>query len=326
VEDSELGSEWAGVWTRQQAVASLGRARVATRLRQGYWQEPYPGVCTDGGTVPDPEQRAWAAVLVAGEGACAAGRTAARLHGLPLIDDDDPATGALDLVHDDVLASRSRTVRGNPLALPYDVAFARGGSADTALVLHQRRGSLDPDERTLTASGLHVTTPARTLFDCAALLTHDALVCAIDNALHRELVTVAQLNELAQRHRWMPGAPAFRAALAVADGRAESPAETLTRLLLLPHLPGLVPQVELRQGGARFDLADEAARFAVEADGRRGHAGEVMAAKDQRRDRRTTGLGWRTERTRWFELRRQQAALVTRMVAAYAEHTRHRAA
>lgn len=325
MEGSELGEGTGGNWTRKAAVALLGRARVDALVRDGYWQELYPGIYTDGGTLPDPEQRGWAAVLAAG-GGCAAGRTAARVYGIPLIDDDDPATGALDVVHDDVLASRSRTVHGGDLLLPCGVAFARGGCADTRLVLHQRRNEVAPEEVMQVGSGLLVTAHARTLFDCAALLTQEALVCAIDDALHRKLVTAAELGRTAERRSWMPGAPSFRAALARADGRAESPAETLTRLLLLPHLPGLVPQVELRRGGARFDLADEAALFAVESDGRRGHAGDEMAAKDHRRDRRTGGFGWRTERVRWFELRRQQAAVVDRVVASYDEHTGRSAA
>ncbi|MCU1591740.1 MAG: hypothetical protein JWP11_2996 [Frankiales bacterium] len=325
MDGSALGEGTAGIWTRRSAVARLGRARVDALLRDGYWQELYPGVYTDGGTLPDPEQRGWAAVLASG-GGCAAGRTAARIHALPLIDDDDPITGALELVHDDVVASRSRTVHGRELLLPYDVVFARRGSADARLVLHQRRGLVAPEDTRQRGSGLLATTPARTLFDCAVLVSHEALICAVDDALHRKLVTADELARLAERRRWLPGAPAFRAALAQADGRAESPAETLTRLLLLPRLPGLVPQVEVRRLGVRFDLADEAARFAVEADGRRGHTGDAMAAKDHRRDQRTSAAGWRTERVRWFELRRQQAALVARVVTSYEDHAQRRVA
>lgn len=100
-------------------------------------------------------------------------------------------------------------------------------------------------------SGLWVTTPARTLLDCARLLSHEALVCALDEALHRGLVALDDLQAYAERAGQL-GAPALREGLAVSDGRAESPAETLARLLLLPVLPGLVPQVELfvTQGGS----------------------------------------------------------------------------
>jgi very-short-patch-repair endonuclease len=85
--------------------------------------------------------------------------------------------------------------------------------------------------------------------------------------------------------------------------------------------PGLVPRVELFDAGmrlvARLDLGDEEAKLAVEADGKKGHAGTQMVAKDRRRDRRTGSFGWATERTTWFEVRRQQAALRERVVAAH---------
>ena len=42
-----------------------------------------------------------------------------------------------------------------------------------------------------------------------------------------------------------------------------------------------------------------------------------MLAKDQRRDRRTTILGWHTERVTWFNVRREQRATVQRVVAEY---------
>ena len=108
---SSLGAHSAGIWTRREALARLSRARVAAMLREGYWQSPLPGIYADGGTVLDPEQRAYAAVLASGEGAVAAGRTAARVFGLPLIDDDDPATDAYDLVNDDVAAASSRSAQ-----------------------------------------------------------------------------------------------------------------------------------------------------------------------------------------------------------------------
>lgn len=75
---------------------------------------------------------------------------------------------------------------------------------------------------------------------------------------------------------------------------------------------------------ARVDLGDEQRRFAVEADGRRAHAGEVMRAKDRRRDKVTGRLGWATERVTWSELRTKRAETLRRVVAAAEEHDRHR--
>lgn len=117
-----------------------------------------------------------------------------------------------------------------------------------------------------------------------------------------------------QRH----GAVLGRAA-ALADGRAESPHKTLLRLLLRPVLPALVPQVRLLDEAARivarFDLADDEIKLAVEADGKRGHAGDGMVAKDRRRDWRSEQLGWTTERFTWFDTRRRQEETRLRVLA-----------
>ena len=307
---ADLGATSRGVWTRQQALGVLSDSAVRTALRRGEWQVLWPGTYADAGQVSDAGQRAWAAVLAGGRGAVAAGRTAARLHGLVLVDDDDPATGAHERVQDDVLVPVSR-----PALTAGRRRLHRHGWPPYGAVRHR--------------SGVLVTAPARTVADCARLLAPDALVCLVDDALHRGLVTAAQLVALADDRRWSPGAPALRRALALADGRAESPAETLARLLLLPALPGLVPQHRLvdRRGWtvARFDLGDPRLRLAVEADGR-AHRGEVSAARDHRRDRRSAALGWRTERCTWWDLRRGQQVLVARVLAAAADQARRQAA
>lgn len=328
---SALGGDTLGTWTRRQALSILSASEVDTLVRQGVWQVLWRGVYADGGFDPSPSQRAWAAVLAAGHRepvqrlpprtgpiggagaaasvqrppaatrlrAAAAGRTAARVWGWPLVDDDDPATAACEHRSDEVVVARHLPVQhweGRRL-LPQQ---SRLGPAD--VVQHP--------------SGPWMTAPARTLLDLAGRLSHEALVCAVDAALHRRQVTVSSLLRIAGPGT--RGAPALRRAVAVADKRAEAPTETLARLLLLPVLPGLEPQVELFDVSsrlvARFDLGDRVVRLAVEADGKRNHAGEAMVAKDRQRDRASERLGWCTERVGWFELRRRQAHFVRRVV------------
>jgi hypothetical protein len=305
---ARLGASSCGVWTRREALEVLSAGQVDALVRANTWQVPWRGVYADAGHVLDAEQRAWAAVLAAGGAvsgsggrrlrAVASGRTAARLWRVPLIDDEDPATGADDHRFDDVTVDRN---------------LVRQEHAGRCLV--PQRSSLGRDDVVQLSSGLWVTTPGRTLLDCALLLTAQALVCAVDAALHRHLVRRDELRPPPRR----PGAALLRSAVSSADARAESPPETLARLLLLPRLPGLEPQVELFDHAARliarFDLGDREARLAVEADGKAGHAGAAMVAKDRRRDRRTEALGWHTERVTWWELRREPAALVRRVVA-----------
>ncbi|WP_019201018.1 hypothetical protein [Tsukamurella sp. 1534] len=84
-----------------------------------------------------------------------------------------------------------------------------------------------------------------------------------------------------------------RAALAEADGRAESPPETHTRLLL--HRDGLTlftPQVVIDEGRFRLDLGTREFRVAVEYDGR-DHADPGQQTLDvARRNTLRHDYGW----------------------------------
>lgn len=318
---SSLGASSGGVWTRPQALAVAPPGQVRAALSR-HWQVVWPGTYADAGYVLDPEQRAWAAVLASGGAgqpvpcdpdvetgpqrrrlrAVACGRTAARCWGIPLIDDDDPATGGCERLVDEV----SVWAHSPPLR--------HGGR-----VLRRHRLRLHPGDIVRTGGGCFVTSPLRTLVDCCALLAPEAAVCALDHALHRGLVTRSRLDEAVAVRHGLPGSAGLRTAVGRSDARAESPVETLTRLLLLPVLPTLEPQVELcdEHGRvvARFDLADRTRKLAVESDGKAAHSGPAMVAKDRARDRRTERYGWWTERVTWYDARRRQAETVERVVA-----------
>ena len=308
---STLGARSGGTWTRAQALELLTPGEVDGFVRSGTWQVVWRGVYADAGHVLDAEQRALAAVLAAGGAgqtgrhlrAAACGRTAERVHGLPLLDDDGR--------YDDVA-----------------VATRTAGARWSGRVLRPYELHLPPGTLRRRPSGLLLTRPAPTIGHLSTLLGRTALVCALDAALHAGLVDGEELAAVAAARAGCPGAPALREAVAHADGRAESPAETLARLLLLPELPQLRPQVRVvdRWGRvvARVDLGEEEARFAVEVDGVRGHAGAQMVAKDRRRDRTTEDLGWHTERLTWADLRATPRATVRRVRAAYDRHLARR--
>jgi very-short-patch-repair endonuclease len=333
-----LGDGSLGLWTRPQALALMTRGTL-NRIASRSWQIPFTGVYADAGYELSAVQWAQAAVLASGGAgqpmeygepradgsrrsrlvAVACGRSAARVWGLPLIDDADPATHATEYLLHDVQVWRS---------LPTMTAPARAGGPD-------RAGGSDragrPDRPQLRrhrltglggglmqhGTGLWLTTPLRTALDCVTLVSPEAAVCVLDDGLHRELFTSAELTAAVAARAGKPGATALRAAVASADGRSESPNETLARLLLQPTLPGLEPQVQLHDERgrllARFDFGDRAVRLAVDMDGKRGHAGEQMVAKDRKRDRASARHGWWTERGTWWEVRRDQAAFVARV-------------
>lgn len=299
---SSLGDGTAGVWTRRQASdLQLSDEQIEHLVATGDWQRIHRGVLADSGVVPDALMRGWATVQAGGGfgEAWAAGRTTARLLGLPLIDDHDPATGAEEHVLDDVAVKASRHPRHRQTLTVQRLDLKHG---DTVLI-----------------GGCPSLTLDRALPGLAGTLSFEALVCLLDAALHDGLIDAARLDAVVAAQAGRRGCRVLARAVALADGRAESPAETLARLILLPDLPGLVPQVEVFDRAmrevARFDLADEELKLAVETDGVRGHAGAQMVAKDQRRDRTTGAYGWTTERCTWWELRRQQEQLRVRVVA-----------
>lgn len=306
------------MWRRHDALAVKSRSQVQEQLERGRWVGAFRATYIEATGDVTVGQRELAAVLAT----CPRGlppevdgvptavaclRSAARVWGLTLINDDDPATGGNEHLWHDVSTDRNLARESTPTAEGH--------------VIFRHRLTFVRGDFVRLAPGLWVTTPLRTALDCAARLPLDAAVCLLDNGLRRRLFTEAELQAgVAARAQW-PGVRRIAQAVSLADRRAESAAETLARLLLLPHLPGLVPQVKISnlRGAviARADLGDKAVRLAVEADGKRWHAGEPMVAKDRARDRKTEALGWYTERITWHELRCQQAAVIARVVARH---------
>lgn len=319
-----LGSEARGVWTRKQALKVTTPGRVRGLLAAGIWQSPLPGIYADGGSRLTPCQRA-VAVTLGHKGSVACGRTAARWWQLPLIDDDDPATGARECSIDDIASTSTRTVKG-AAAPKLPLAWQATCIEAQVRVVHHHRLVI-PEADTVDIGGAKVLSLRRTLADCARLLTHEALVCALDDALHRELLTVEDLGHLVDRRRGRPGGVELARAVSLADGRAESPLETLGRLILLPVLPGLVPQVKVFDRAvnlvARLDLADEVRRFGVEADGKAAHSKPKQVTRDARRSDRVSAQGWGPlSRYGWWEARCTPDQLRERILREFARHAR----
>ncbi|MFQ1003530.1 type IV toxin-antitoxin system AbiEi family antitoxin domain-containing protein [Modestobacter sp. SSW1-42] len=115
------------------------------------------------------------------------------------------------------------------------------------------------------------TGPARTLVDCARSWSLEDAVIAMDAALHSEEVTEAELRTAVLEQTHWAGIGAAARAAGLADGRAESPLETLGRLRMLGSgLPAPELQMDLhgpRGFVGRVDAWWEDAAVAVEFDG-----------------------------------------------------------
>lgn len=136
-------------------------------------------------------------------------------------------------------------------------------------------------------SGLRVAGPTDTLVACARDLGLLDLVALIDAALHSGECSVPQLESACRPQR--REAPALRRALRYADGRAESPWESLLRMLHV--LCGIRVDSQVVVGPYRADLRIVGTRRLPEYDGAYHRDGE-QHARDLARDRFLTGDGW----------------------------------
>jgi hypothetical protein len=73
---------------------------------------------------------------------------------------------------------------------------------------------------------VHVSSPARTVVDCARTLPGPDALAIADAALRQALVTLAELQEVRDRISGWPGVQQARRTLALADGRRETPLES----------------------------------------------------------------------------------------------------
>ncbi|GAA4407205.1 hypothetical protein GCM10023147_51130 [Tsukamurella soli] len=128
------------------------------------------------------------------------------------------------------------------------------------LIIHTEK---TPPSDVTTIDGLRVTTGVRTAFDLARWERGDDAVAALDQALRVQhdrpaVTTREELEKYIDEGRYLRCGTHVEKALAVADGRAESPPETWLRLWL--HRLGyefMVPQVEVDGGRYRIDLGAE---------------------------------------------------------------------
>lgn len=141
--------------------------------------------------------------------------------------------------------------------------------------------------------GLARTRVVRTLSDLRGL-SRAALVSLLDSALQQGRCPLADLQAV----------PALATALALADGRAESPLETRLRLVLVAAgLPPEELQYVLSSPNGRFlgrlDMAWPSRRLAVEADGRQTHDELSALYRDRERQNDIVLAGWTVLRFTW---------------------------
>lgn len=138
-----------------------------------------------------------------------------------------------------------------------------------------------------------VTSPLRTVLDCARSLPFDEALAVADSALRSGMVTAADLRHAAASARG-PGSIAVRRVARHADGRAKNPLESVLRALTLAAGLHLTPQTVVAAPGffALADLGDKKVRLVVEADGFEHHGTRAGLRADCARHTGYAQHGW----------------------------------
>jgi very-short-patch-repair endonuclease len=166
--------------------------------------------------------------------------------------------------------------------------------------------------------GIPITSPARTIFDLAAVVTPRELEQALAEAYARRLARRSELASLLARRSSRPGTRALSALLN--DGTpALTRSEAEDRLLALIRAAELSrPETNVRIGRHEVDFLWREQRVVVEVDGFAFHSSRSAFERDRRRDVDLSAQGFRVMRVTWRQIVGEPEALVARLAAALA--------
>ncbi len=149
-----------------------------------------------------------------------------------------------------------------------------------------------------------VTSPLRTILDCARTLPRGEALAVADSALRTGLVGVDELRSAARGLRGAGRGRIVRVA-EDADGRAASALESLLRAIVLSAgIPGFEPQLLISDDGfrARVDLGHRSLRIVLEADSFEHHGHRSALVHDCERYDELVVRGWLVLRFAWEQV------------------------
>ena len=247
------------------AAEALDAGTLTFRELRRFHEAVYPGVWVPRGVELSPVSRARASWLWSGRRGVLAGLSASALHGAKWVEPGSPA----ELVHSNRRPPRLIVVRGDRLF----------------------------DGETERADGMPVTTAARTAFDLGRRLTVGAAVPRIDALMHATGVTVEAIAAIAATHPGVRGLRALGESLSLVDGGAESPYESMTRMLLVRNgFPRPETQIRVLDNHgvvvARLDMGWRQWRVGVDFEGAHHWTDPLQRNRDLERYALLPDLGW----------------------------------
>lgn len=292
-------SRWDAIGVPPHLVRSLTASGDLVRMRQGVYATRVAVQWAGTDAARCHVLRVLAARATIGQHAIASYHSAALLHRLDLLN---------SLPEDTVT-----------LTLPPDKPWKRARPA--SVVFH----AVDlPTEHLTRLYNLPVTTADRTVVDLARTLPFADAVVAADSALHQEKVTKPELGKVLDACARWPGVRQARRVVEFADERAESPLESVARVVFDESgldSPELQATVFTPSDAFRVDFLWRAHKVIAEADGLSKYSDGSDAIKQLERDRRLRDAGFRVVHFTWKELFGTPELVLGRIRAAIAATT-----
>jgi hypothetical protein len=201
----------------------------------------------------------------------------------------------------------SAVVHGLPFlgSMPIHAQLLRGSNGGTSKARnrHERTATVLPQDIT-RVNGVACSSLARTVVDLGRSDSRRSALTTTDAAL-RQGLTHAELMAVVERCLGWPGGPHARWVAHFADGLAESPLESISRLAMHQlGLPAPELQVEVwcgRELIARVDHLWRESNTIGQADGAMKYASRTDVLHDKRQDERLENLGFEVVRWGWDE-------------------------
>jgi hypothetical protein len=295
-----LGTKrWQARGVSAPQIRSLVRSGDLVKLRRGV----YATKSAVRWAAPDPVRRHVLHLLAArstvGRGAVASYQSAALLHRLDLL--SSPPVERVTLT----LPPPRRWERAQPAGMIFRSAHL-------------------PPEHLTKLYNLDVTTAARTVIDLARTLPFAEGVVVADSALREEKATKPELLKVLGACPGWPGVKQARQVVQFADERAESPLESVARVVFAqfgldpPHLQSTIPTPN---GAFRVDFLWPEHKVVVEADGLLKYSDGQDAVNQFERDRRLRDAGYKVVHFTWKELFETPETVIRRIREAMAAVT-----
>lgn len=294
---AEIAGRQYGLVTRRQLLdRGVGRGAIDARLERGQLHPVHRGVYAVGHRELTRDGRWMAAVLACGHRAVLSHRAAGQLWRIIPITPSWPEV------------TRPTSFRPVP-----------------GIVCHR---SMIPADELRVVDGIPVTSPPRTQFDLAALLSERQLERAFKEMEVRRLTDRLSIPHLLGRYPGRRGAATLRAILAArgpADFTRNEFEEGFLALIDRSGLPRPRFNASLWIRGRFFepDCLWREERLMVELDGREVHGTDAAFEEDRVRDRILLAEGWQTARITWRQLHDEPEEVVADLRQALLEPSRH---